>query len=328
MGRQDVTVLAALPFFLVSCASHPVIDDVTYFTADDIAHKIRCETREAIAHEIGYWLSQPELIDDKYGHDIGPKLIEDYNYISNVDWSKLLPKDKEYIDFFMDTAIAYDFTLNMTEANNGSVDLNLFSPITRGTISLNVKTGADRTRNNVETFSNADTFRYLITDIDKIQPNYCNPRSERAGFFNSNPNYIYPISGKIGIEKMVDEFVTMSLFHGLKGEKTSAAPTMAHALEFTTKIYGNLTPKVVLNPPTVQDATFAFNNSREDKHKVIVGFSLKVQPQFEEPIPPNAGVFVDIRGNPTERAALAEIDRFISRNEVGRPIVNISGSQF
>ena len=53
-------------------------------------------------------------------------------------------------------------------------------------------------------------------------------------------NYIYPIAGVIGIEKMVQDFINMTLFANLRGNTTDGKgpPTLVDALEFTTAISG------------------------------------------------------------------------------------------
>src|SRR5262249_29406395 len=132
---------------------------------------------------------------------------------------------------FKDTAIAYDFTFNMTETTNLDPTVDLTRPLTHKTFGTSIGAGFDRARQNIREFTLTDTFARLFTEI---RERYC---SEIA----DGKNYLYPITGRIGIDEMIGTFVRLTLFADLTGQLDEAdvigqkgPPTMADTITFTT----------------------------------------------------------------------------------------------
>ena len=99
---------------------------------------------------------------------------------------------------------------------------------------------ADRRRENTRIFTITDTFGQLIA-----LPSYeCANRIV-------GENYIYPVTGKVGIEPVIAQFIRLTLFANLAGpeEKPAGPPTMVDQLEFETTISGSVTPSVVFYSP-------------------------------------------------------------------------------
>lgn len=308
-GRR-VSVCLSISCLLSSCAVHPVVHDMTRYYAPEIVRKVRCEARQAIADKIAAWLIDNK--DDKYGVEISEKIRDRKIKLSSIDWKKLDPRDYAYIEYFFPTAIAYNFNLDITESNDASVDLNFLAAVTKGTVSIPIKSGVDRSRNNVQTFTIADKFGYLLKDLPEY---YCDPHEVPPGFFSTHSNYVYPIAGKIGVDAMVDDFVDLTLFGALAGEKGESKPAMAYAQQFTTKVYGDVSPKItIVSSASFKDGTLGFSNFREDKHKIVVGFSLAVSPQFARE-DEKVGTYVNLEGDATTRRAVSAIDQLILRTE-------------
>jgi hypothetical protein len=134
---------------------------------------------------------------------------------------------------------------------------------------------ADRTRANLRTFTVTDTFSFLLRNVP---PTYCDGHIV-------GPNYIYPAVGKIGMDRMVGDFVNLTLFGGLAGQSGAASPnatkgppTMVDQLTFTTKFSLSATPKVVFTPvKTFVDASIGLTGTRQDIHTVTVGLAIDEQ---------------------------------------------------
>ena len=96
------------------------------------------------------------------------------------------------------------------------------------------------------------------------------------------PNYIYPAVGKIGMDRMIGDFVNLTLFGGLAGTSsagspnaTKGPPTMVDQLKFTTTISLGATPKVTFAPiKTFMDASVGLKATRQDIHTVTVGLAI------------------------------------------------------
>jgi hypothetical protein len=178
---------------------------------------------------------------------------------------------------------------------------------------------ANRKRENERVFTVTDTFSYLLT---KVPENYCN------GYIVET-NYIYPITGRIGINKTVHDFINLTLFGGLAGtkDKPDGPPTLVDELAFTTALSGSANPMVVFTPLT---SALALTNTsltgladRTDIHKVWVGLAIASSAVVDlDPV--RTGLFASGRGAlvvgrrvtgggaPSERLAVAAIDQFKS----------------
>jgi hypothetical protein len=279
MFVRFVSMLAAVP--LAGCAIHPVPEDVTGVDTPDIVKQIRCETREALTDiikeklkdwaergsaEAGVLLSQ---------YDSAPDLISDFH-------PRLFPGPKyvevrRLINLFAETGVAYNFDLQMTENNDLTTDVSLLKPLTNPKFTLGINAGALRKRTNQRTFTSTDTFGYLVTQLNR--PNrygerYCD------GKIVLN-NYIYPIAGRVGVDKTVRTFVELTVFGGLGGpaaQQGKGPPTMVDKLTFTTAINVSATPKVEFTPVSdrfqLANASLKASADRSDRHEVAIGLAI------------------------------------------------------
>jgi hypothetical protein len=200
----------ALTFLLEGCAIHPLPKDVTGVSTYEIVQQIRCETRQAVIDSaLDYLTKSPDV--DARSREIGLGFAEEFaaNPDSIAKLNPKLFKGEVYkiLNVFWTTAVAYNYTLDMTEVNNADGELDFLKTLTKGTFGLNLTGKFDRTRENVRTFTVTDNFGDLVQ-----KPMHCDGRIV-------GPNYVYPITGRIGVDEMVHAFVHLSLFGNLAGEK-------------------------------------------------------------------------------------------------------------
>jgi hypothetical protein len=237
-------VLAAvvLSSGLSACAIHPLPENVTGVKTAGIVHRIRCEARAAVI-------------------DVA---------------ARIRPQNLKELQTM---GIVYSFTLTMGETDSLMASATFQKEITNGTETLNPNLGDSLMRQNVRTFTVADTYQSL-TQMDDDR---C--RAEPVG-----PNYQYPIVGTIGIDEMIHSFLTMALHENLSNPGTStnddptvAGPiTMVDSLTFTTNLTAGLTPAIMLTPVTaaaqLASASLTGALARSDVHEVIVGLGLPAKP--------------------------------------------------
>jgi hypothetical protein len=270
----------ALSVFAGGCAIHPVPQDVTGVDTYHIVRQIRCEARETIRLEVINWLNKlaaagsplAEQLAQQYQAD--PESISGfhYNLFKGPDYVKIRSMTK----LFYDTGIAYNFDLTMTEDNNLSAGLTFTRPILNPVFTLDIGAGAMRQRSNHRTFMVTDTFSYLLTKLNTPVrgQRYCD--GQLVG-----PNYVYPIAGRIGIDKMVRDFIELTLFANLEPDAkpgAGGAPTMSDELTFTTSINGSINPVAVFTPVSsafqLTNATLTAAADRMDVHKVAVALAI------------------------------------------------------
>jgi hypothetical protein len=287
-----------LSFSLLGCSIHPLPEDGSGVKTTEIVRRIRCEARDGVRLQLAAWLIYRGRIDDPEAAKIGPLIADDPRALDTFksDQKKLKPLTLKYINLFAQSVISYNFTFDMTELNNldATVDLLKVFKSTNSTDTAALLAGLDRSRENVRTFTISDSFDVLVYQLNASS--YCDGASH-------DPNFIYPITGKVGIAEMVDTFVDLTVFGNLAssspsssgsssdanasaakpkqpaptgGSSSAALSAMGDTLTFTTKFSGSATPKIVIAPVTsgLADASLAAALSRTDVHKLIVGMSV------------------------------------------------------
>jgi hypothetical protein len=296
--RVFLLVASVAASCLVSgCSIHPLPEDVTGVSTHDIVRRIRCEGREAVKAMIIEYLTAMahdhpdiELFEEllsKYQRE--PQSIRDFHY--NLFKRPRLMKVYSLVKVFYDAAVAYNFDLTMTEDNNLSAEADFIRPIVNPKFTLAVTGGASRKRSNDRTFTASDTFNGLL----KLPDAYC--KDHIVG-----PNYIYPIAGRIGIDRVMLDFVNLTLFDNLGGgsgsgggspssdvsppggtvsggAKTKAGPpTLTDKLTFTTTGSGGLNPIATFTPVgrNFQVSAASLNGfaDRIDMHQVTIGLAI------------------------------------------------------
>lgn len=277
--------LAALPLFS-GCAIHPLPEDFSGVDTYHIVRQIRCETRETLRKFVITWLEDlGRDHESQRGDPIARRLA--YQYENDPDsistfHANLFPgpqyvQVRNLINLFYDAGIAYNFELTMTEHNDLSGDANFLRPLTRPKFTLGVSAGARRARSNNRNFTVTDTFSFLLTKLNTPVRGrrYCDGQIVQA-------NYIYPIAGRIGVDKLVKSFMELTLFANLggAGAKPGAGgvPTMADKLTFTTTLDASTTPKIVFSPVgtafQIFDASLTGSVKRTDIHQVTVALAI------------------------------------------------------
>jgi hypothetical protein len=283
---RRVVSLCASAVCLVGCAIHPLPEDVTGVDTYHIVRQIRCETREALKKELLLYLyNLARDHPDQAGDAIAQRIVRDYENdpesISTFN-AGMFPgpryvRVRQLINTFADTGIGYSFDLTMTEDNNLSTDINLLRPLTNSTTRLGISAGAMRKRNNHRVFTVTDNFGYLLAKLNTPVRGhrYCDNQIVQA-------NYVYPIAGRIGVDRLVHDFVTLTLLANLGGADAKPGeegpPTMADTLTFTTTVNLSATPKVEFSPVNdafqLANASFTAEAIRTDAHQVSVALAI------------------------------------------------------
>jgi hypothetical protein len=282
MCNRPVAAAAAV-LLLSGCAIHPVPEDVTGVDTSDIVRQIRCETREAavqfLIRELGNLAAGGET---QPPNPIAQKIVAayeaDHESISTFRPSMFAGPEylqvRNFYNVIYTTGVAYNFDLTMSEDNNLTANANFLGPWNGAAFTLGLMGDANRQRANERTFTVTDTIGMLVTNLNAVPirgVRFCDGQIK-------GPNYVYPIAGHIGVDKMVKTFFELAYFASLAPTEKGAPPTMADKLTFTTIVDLSLMPKVVFAPvksgfqPT--DATLNGLARRSDVHKVSVGLAL------------------------------------------------------
>lgn len=281
MGLFVRAMLFGAGLALSSCAIHPLPEDVTGLTTDDIVRQIRCETREAARQLV---LEEFRIRANRDGDPAGRiarSLLDQYDGDDKRDnISSFKPEvsfadfkiTKAYFDVIYETGIAYDFELTMSEKNNLGANLNLLGPWAPK-LTLGLTADYNRDRSNKRTLTVTDTVGKLLKNLshERGGEHYCDGRL-------AGPNYVYPLVGKIGVYKTLKQFVSSAVFDKLNLDKTPSP--WVDELTFTTTFDASVGPTPVISFNQAGAGLQAANASilpsatRTDTHKVTIGVSL------------------------------------------------------
>lgn len=318
----SIPILTAL--IAAGCAIHPLPEDYSGVSTYHIVKQIRCETRKASIEFILNLLTDgknPNKVDS-YDESVGRKFLDQQN-INNFR-PDMLHKARPYVEVLWNTAIVYNYNLEMVETNDLSTELNALSKFPQIGRSLNFKAGLDRSRQNTRTFSVTDDLGSLIS---KVKNDYCTDHIVQE-------NVIYPIAGKVGMAPVIREFMNLTVYGNLTGDGSksvtdpSGPPTMADQLEFITTISASATPKITFTPVApsfhLGDISFVGAVTRKDTHKLTVGLAVPKRAQtglggLREQV--YLGFITADAKNAAERAAAQAADQLVAQKLLQRTIV-------
>jgi hypothetical protein len=311
MLRRNMLIVISLSMAAAGCAIHPLPEQVTGLNTVQIVNHIRCEARDAVITAMGIYLSRAN--PDEPTIQEGLKLLDTHDF-RQVDLDAMNRDARANIKKYLPSAIAFDFTFDITETNDVGSQIDFLSTFTRGVFGLGLAADNNLQRETTRNFRISDTFDELIGPTD-----YCNRQTV-------GPDWSYPIAGTIGLEEIVETFVNLNVFEHLsgKGEKDTV-PVLADTLNFQTTLTGSASPKVVIAPIKhngfqVAGASVTLSATRKDIHKVIVALSLP--PGKPATAAANAQIIgpafrltnLSFHKTPAEQNAIAEIYNQIERN--------------
>jgi hypothetical protein len=181
---------------------------------------------------------------------------------------------------YQNSAIAYDFTFDITEDNAYTSQVDFLNVLSHGSVGLGLKAGGDFRRETVRIFRVTDSF----SELANMPTKECDDSSP-------SKDYAYPIRGKIGLDEMVETFVQLNEYEhlsaassgdtaskGNSGKTTNVVPVLSDTFNFQTTLTGSTNPTLTLTPLSkafhLADASVGAAGSRKDIHKVIIGLSL------------------------------------------------------
>jgi hypothetical protein len=160
---------------------------------------IRCETRLAIQDKAIELLLAFRNGEYQPSIDLANTLKAKRGKAWNFDPRMLTTQDERAFYFrYIQTGIAYDFTLDITEENRGTLLADPVRRITNGAAGIGLDASGDFSRNNARRFIMSDTFAKLLDD-QNLRCDTDRPE-----------NFVYPIAGRIGLRELISTFVDLN----------------------------------------------------------------------------------------------------------------------
>jgi hypothetical protein len=273
---RTLAVLAAAT--LTGCSVHPIPDDVSPIPTEEIVRSARCEMRLGVFDQIAAQLEAynvPNVKDvvsdvERYaekattvGQDILAK-DADFRILTQKLRTEIPPALQVKFSAYATAAIVYDFTFNITEDNNFDASADLQLPfVSPRLFDLSGSAFLHKTRVGNRKFKASETFATLLA-----QRSLCNRNNKE--FKPRDENLIYPITGSIGLRKLVKTFVAIA-------DQNGGKDSFVDTLTFTTTISGSVTPTLTLNavPHSFRlvHASATILADRTDMHQIIVSLA-------------------------------------------------------
>lgn len=255
---------AAICVLLSGCSVRPLPDDVSTLSTEDIVLSMRCEVKSAVRDQIKYQLDDLGLSDMIPDHVLQPANLDRVRK-SHPDKG---PRMAAMFQLFSTLTMAYAFDFDIIERNTASTTGIFTWPFTGGTLTSSAGGGIDKIRNGKRVFTAVETF----AELEQLP----------CGNVPIRPkNIVYPITGSIGMARVVNTFIQLTLLGGAGGSAAGIAGTPAHlftdTLTFTTEWKGGAKAQLELAPVkgafrlTRLDAEVTAG--RKDIHKVIISFT-------------------------------------------------------
>jgi hypothetical protein len=237
---------------LAGCSLYPIPDDVMSINTEDIVRHARCEMRSAILeHMVHNGIIPPQFTDEGIRSQ-----IKEATRKAKAKRPPLSEPEEKLLRL-ASVAVAHTFDFNIRERNWTDAGVGFRLPWT-GTNVLDVgAVGAlDLTRQGQRQFGAEVRWDELITRSDRCQVPW-----EQPG------NIVYPLSGSIGVGRVVKTFIDID-------DQGGAKDNFVDTLIFTTDVSGGANATVKLDPVPHQfqpvAASAAVAASRLDVHKMVV----------------------------------------------------------
>jgi hypothetical protein len=243
------TIFAAAT--LTGCSTHPIPDDVSRYSTDDIVRNVRCEAKAGVREGILRGLRKAGLGD----------IVPDTVLINKKDFEKINRRDPKLAAKFVaygESTIAYDFDfmINENNDNNGALTFNI--PFASGGgFTLGLDGTVNKERKGHRTFKTLEKFKDLakLRCDDWVQP---------------DRNMLHPLTGSIGVDNIMITFIEVSEIGGGQG-------VFSDVITFTTDIHGSVKPTLVLTPVVDRfrliNANASVGGTRKDVHQVTIGLA-------------------------------------------------------
>lgn len=262
---------------LGGCSVYPIPDDVSPFSTQEIVRHARCEMRDALL----IYLADKGTIPPR---QFTPQEMKAWiKAASDREKTNKPPKDPAEVNLIelarlVKVAAVYAFDFNITEKNNTGASAAFKLPwISGNVLDAGASAGLDLTRNGQRVFTSQDTWGDLLIDNVSPIPKRCPVPWPQPP---APVNFIYPLTGSIGVGRVVKTFIDID-------EQGGAKDSFVDTLTFTTMAGGGATAALTLQPVTNQfrlvGATAAAGASRQDIHKLTLSLV------FPQPDPPPKG---------------------------------------
>jgi hypothetical protein len=243
---------------LGGCSFYPIPDDVSPFRTEHIVLYARCEMRSAL---FDYMIDKEIISPHATDNQLKARIKTAIRFEKANKKPPLTKEEERLLELarLAKVAVVYTFDFNITEHNKTGAGAGFRLPWVTNVLDVGATAALDLTRVGSRVFGTEDSWDEVIADSSKCR-----------GYQQQPGNFIYPLTGSIGVGRVVATFIHID-------EQGGAKDNFVDTLTFTTEASGSADASVKLEPVPNQfrpvSATAAVSASRLDVHKLTVSLA-------------------------------------------------------
>jgi hypothetical protein len=138
-----VTLALSLALLVTGCAIRPLPEQVAGITTFNIVKQIRCETREAAFNTFIKALADNPQEFGETTQRTAERFRDHPEMMDQFKPTLFAGTARDFVNYFWNTGIAYNISLDMTETNNLDTQIDFIKPLTGSTRTLGLSAGLD-----------------------------------------------------------------------------------------------------------------------------------------------------------------------------------------
>ncbi|MEM7215347.1 MAG: hypothetical protein AAF423_07365 [Pseudomonadota bacterium] len=257
-------------------------------------------------------------VSEQNRHDIFRFLLASYRYDILKHFSPVMD---EYFKKYATAVIGMEFILNTTEDNNANSGVAMFQFPSANNAQLSLNGKFERQRQSQRRFRNVESLDTLASadfgiTLDKKQS--CSDPSSKHETVKRTENYVYPITGSIGMEEILIAYSNLVEFAELQSE-------FSDELTFTTTVQGGADPSITLGGSNLREASVKLSNQRIDKHQLNIALLEPVETLKDSDIVPGENTKFKVNNTKTQINEFLELERLV--NDPANSVLVVRDSQ-
>jgi len=254
--------------FAQGCSVYPMPEDYSGATGVEITNLTRCQIGDGVKERIIALLESDRFksqlaYESKTGEQFAGWLKEDPERFRTMNWASLKGSAGYAMNFYKNTAVSIDYSLEGSENNKIGVDGTLLRVLKKGSNTFGFGGSNDRTRTLKSQWRSFDTFSSLI-----LRPKKDCEKAPKVA------NLLYPSAGLTKVATIVERFTALNEEQNAASKDDVGLASLSDTITYITKTGGNFKPTFRLpgstNDLIATELAPSIDMSRQDTHVITV----------------------------------------------------------
>lgn len=268
MGKGCLLPALISVAFAQGCSIYPLPEDYSGATGVEITNLTRCQIGDGVKERIISLLESKKFknqlaYETKTGGQFAAWLKEEPERFRTMNWTSLKGDVRYAMNFYKNTAVSIDYSLEGSENNKIGVDGSLLRLLRKGSNTFGFSVSNDRTRTMKSQWRSFDTFASLM-----LRPKTDCEKAPKVA------NLLYPSAGLTKVATIVERFTALNEEQNAASKENVGLASLSDTITYTTKTGGNFKPTFKLpgstNDLIATEIAPSIDMSRQDTHVITV----------------------------------------------------------